>query len=447
MNQSFMKEKAVFPLLLSMSAPMILSMLINSLYNVIDSIFVTKYSTDAMTALSLVYPLQNLIISISVGFGIAINVRIALDLGKGDPRSANRAATQGMLFSILHGILLNIAAIAVMPAFLRMYTSDENIIGSGITYANIVFCFSTVNMIAITYEKIYQALGKMVLTMISLIAGSITNIILDPIMIFGLGPVPEMGIRGAAWATGIGQTVTLLVYLAMYLLRPIPVRLEKKYLKPDKNLLLHLYSIGIPATLNLALPSLMISALNAILSAFSGLYVMVLGIYYKLQTLLYLPASGIVQGMRPLISYNYGAKEQKRVRQIYHAAFIMTILFMVLGTLLCLTIPDTLIGLFTDDVTAVREGVTALGIICIGFPVSALSVVSAGALEALGKGVQSLCISLLRYVLVLLPAAWILSRSNGAVGVWQAFPLAEFFTAIVAYGIYVHVMKKVMRYS
>lgn len=442
MNQTYMKEKPILPLLLSMSAPMILSMMLNSLYNIIDSIFVSKYSTAAMTSLSLVYPLQNLIISISVGFGVGVNVMIALNLGAGEPEKANCAATQGMLFNFLHGILLNIFGVAVMPAFLGMYTDDSKVLAYGISYSTIVFCFSTINMIGITYEKIYQALGKMVMTMVSLASGFLVNIILDPIMIFGLGPFPEMGIQGAAWATGIGQTVSLLIYLIAYFCRPLPVKLKLAYLKPDKDMLKSLYSIGIPATLNMALPSLLISALNAILSSFSDVYVLILGIYYKLQSFLYLPANGIVQGMRPLISYNFGANETNRVKKIYRLSFCMIALLMGVGTVFCLCTPEFLMQLFTDDTLAICKGAEALRIISSGFIVSSVSVASAGALEALGKGVQSLYISLLRYVVLILPAAFLLSRSFGATGVWHAFWIAELLTAFAAYAIYHHVTKK-----
>lgn len=204
-------------------------------------------------------------------------------------------------------------------------------------------------MTGISFEKIFQSVGKMTVTMISMCCGCITNIILDPFMIFGLGPFPAMGITGAALATGIGQTVTLVIYLLIFILRPLSVHIHPKYWKADKKTIGKLYAIGIPATLNMALPSLLISLLNAILAAYSEVYILVLGIYYKLQTFLYLPANGIIQGMRPVIGFNYGAKEHKRVQQIYRIVLIMNGMIMLFGTIICLVIPNRLIGLFTTN--------------------------------------------------------------------------------------------------
>ena len=214
MNQDFMKEKPVFPLLLSMGVPMILSMILGALYNIVDSIFVSKISEDAMTALSLVYPIQNLIHAAGVGFGIGMNAAIARILGEGKSREANMAASQGMLLSLIHGLVLTVLGIAAMPWFLRMFTDDETTIAYGLAYANIVLLFSAVDALGMAYEKIYQAVGKMVLAMMSVLVGCLTNIVLDPLLIFGLGPFPEMGSEGAAWATGIGQTAAL-VFLSL----------------------------------------------------------------------------------------------------------------------------------------------------------------------------------------------------------------------------------------
>lgn len=436
MEQTYMKEKPIFPLLTSLALPMMLSMLINSLYNIIDSIFVAKISEEAMTSLSLVYPIQNLIVSIAVGFGVAINAMIALYLGAENKKKADATATQGMILNILHGLILNIAGILVMRSFLRMFTSDNTVIELGYSYSKIVLSFSVVNIIAITFEKIFQSVGKMMITMICMASGCIVNIILDPIMIFGLGPIPAMGIKGAAWATGIGQAVSLGLYIVFYTKGFMSIKLSTKHLKFKKDICSKFYAIGIPATLNMALPSLLVAALNSILASFSQVYVVVMGIYYKLQTFLYLPASGIVQGMRPLISYNYGSKEYKRVHEIYKTALMMIGVIMGLGMILCLAIPKQLMLLFASNEETINAGVTALRIIGMGFCISAVSVTAAGALEALGKGVQSFIISSLRYIIIIIPAAFILSKFFGADGVWNAFWVAEFITAIAAHKIY-----------
>ena len=305
MDQTYMKEKPILPLLLSMALPMVISMFVNSLYNIIDSIFVAKISEDAMTALSLVYPVQNLINSIAVGFGVGINAVIAMFLGAGKAKEADKTATQGLFLNVIHGILLTIVGLMIMPSFLAMFTNDQTVIGMGLQYSTIALMFSTIIMASISFEKIFQAVGNMVITMIALMTGCIVNIVLDPLLIFGIGFFPKLGIQGAALATGIGQSSTLILYLIVYVLRPIHVKIRKDYLKLEAVCVKRLYAIGIPATLNMALPSFLVSALNAILASFSQTYVVVLGVYYKLQTFLYLTANGMIQGMRPIMSYNY----------------------------------------------------------------------------------------------------------------------------------------------
>lgn len=436
MNETFMKEKPVLPLLISMSLPMVISMLVNSLYNIVDSFFVAKISEEAMTALSLVYPVQNFINAVAIGFGVGINAVIAYHLGAREHEKANRAATWGFVLSLIHGAVMMVGCIAVMPAFLRMFTGEEQVIDYGIRYSRIAFAFSLIIVTSLAFEKIFPSVGRMKVTMGGMLAGCVTNIILDPVLIFGIGPFPAMGIEGAALATGIGQVLTVIIYVVIYFARPIPVRLGRKYLTWEGGLFLRLYSIGIPATLNLALPSLLISALNAILAAYGQIYVVILGIYYKLQTFLYLPANGIVQGMRPIIGYNYGAKEHKRVRQIYRITLTISAAIMLIGTVICLAVPGQLIAIYTTNPETIEAGKTALRVICAGFIVSAVSVTSSGALEGLGKGVPSFIISLFRYVVIIIPVAFLLSRVFGAAGVWNAFWIAETITAVIAFVVY-----------
>ena len=436
MSETFMKERPILPLLASMALPMVLSMLVNSLYNIVDSFFVAQISEAAMTALSLVYPVQNFINAVAIGFGVGINAVISIALGAGDRRRADAAATHGMVLSALHGLILTLASIAVMPLFLARFTTDPAVIQMGLAYSKTAFSFSVIIMLGLSFEKIFQAVGRMKVTMAALLTGCVSNILLDPVLIFGLGPFPELGISGAALATGIGQALTLLVYLAAYRLIPIPVRLRRDCLRPDGTLDRKLYGVGVPAILNLALPSLLISVLNGLLSAYSQSYVVILGIYYKLQTFLYLPASGIVQGMRPLIGYNYGAGERGRVRQLYNATLCASGIIMAFGTVVCLLWAEPLMGLFTSQPDTIQAGGTALRIICAGFVISSVSVTSSGALEGLGKGAQSLVISLCRYVAVILPAAFLLCRTIGPDGVWHAFWITEAVTAAAAFWVY-----------
>ena len=431
MNNTFMKEKPVLPLLASMALPMVLSMLVNSLYNIVDSFFVAKISEEAMTALSLVYPVQNFINAIAIGFGVGINAQISFHLGAKNLRNANTAATHGMLFNIIHGIVITALCIPFMPVFLKMFTKEQEVITLGTQYSTIAFAFSVVIMVSLSFEKIFQAVGRMKITMISLLVGCISNIILDPLLIFGVGFFPKMGIKGVALATGLGQVFTVIVYLIAYAKCSLPVEVSRKYLKLNRNLDAKLYMVGVPAILNIALPSVLISFLNQILSAFSGSYVVVLGIYYKLQTFLYLPASGIVQGMRPLMGYNYGAGETKRVKKIFGLSLCLNGMIMLAGTIICFVASGPLMGLFTENPETVRLGTAALRIISIGFIPSAVSVTASGALEGLGKGTQSLVISLLRYIIVIIPAAYLLCYFAGADAVWNAFWICEFITAVV----------------
>ena len=436
MNDTFMKEKPVLPLIASMALPMVISMLVNSLYNIVDSFFVAQISEDAMTALSLVYPLQNLINAVAIGFGVGINAQIAFQLGADNKDRASAAATRGLLLAAIHGLILSLVCIAAIRWFLGMFTADQTVINLGVRYSVIAFSFSVVISVGLAFEKIFQAVGRMKLTMLSMLSGCVANILLDPVLIFGLGPFPGLGIEGAAIATGAGQVLTLAVYLAVYRKVPIPVRISRRHLAADRQMDAKLYSVGIPAALNLALPSVMISALNTILAAWSQSYIVILGVYYKLQTFLYLPASGIVQGMRPVIGYNYGAGERTRVQKIYRVTLTMCAVIMVAGTLICLTVPHLLIGLFTDNSNTVQAGAAALRIISAGFIVSAVSVTSSGALEGLGMGTPSLIISLFRYTVVIIPVAFILSRFFGVYGVWNAFWIAEAVAAVVSVVVY-----------
>ena len=436
MQQTFMKTWPILPLVLSMSLPMVVSMMVASLYNIVDSYYVAKISEDAMTALSLVFPVQNLINAVTIGFSIGANAVISYHLGAQDSQKANAAATQSVLYNAIHGALLTIGCIAVMPFFLRLFTTDAQVIDLGVRYSRIAFAFAVFIAISMSLEKIFQATGKMLMTMICMMSGCVANILLDPVLIFGWGPFPEMGIEGAALATGIGQTLSLAIYITCYFVGDFPVRLCFTADTFNPRLTRKMYSVGIPATLNLALPSLLISCLNIILSVYSQVYVLVLGVYYKLQTFLYLPANGIVQGMRPILGYNFGAREYARVAKIYRVALTLSACIMAVGTILCWTIPGQLIGLFSTNADTIAIGSTALRIISIGFIVSSVSIISCGALEGLGMGTPSLVISLLRYALLILPVAFVLSRFLDALGVWHAFWITEFITAMIAYRLY-----------
>lgn len=435
MTDTFMKEKPVFWLLISMALPMVVSMLVNSLYNIIDSFFVARISEDAMTALSLIYPVQNLISAVAIGFGVGINALVSFYQGAEEKEQAENAAGQGFLCCMIHGVILAVLSLLFMPYFLNVFTEDEEVKLLALRYVSIAFSFAPIIMAGLFFEKLFQAVGRMKVAMVSLLCGCIANIILDPLMIFGIGIFPSLGIEGAALATGIGQLVSLVVYLIMYIGKPFPVKFSKQNLYPNRSVLMRLYGIGIPAVLNLALPSLLISALNGILAAYSSCYVLVLGIYYKLQTFLYLPASGIVQGLRPLIGYNYGAGEMKRVRRLFVLTLAMSAVIMAVGTVGCMLFSEELLGLFTENPETLEEGSKALRQICLGFLISSVSVTACGAFEGLGMGMSSLVISLCRYLIVILPVSWTLSLFFGPAGVWNGFWVSEWISAAVCAGL------------
>lgn len=438
MEQSYMKTRKILPLVLTMSLPMVLSMLVNSLYNIVDSYFIARISDEAMTALSLVYPMQVLVNSVAVGFGIGINSAAAYFLGAKNYQKANDIVSSGIVLSLIHGILFTILTIGCTPYFIHLFTQNTQVLDYSLKYSYIVFAFTIPNILAITFEKIFQAEGQMNVSMFSMLCGCIVNIILDPLMIFGIGPFPEMGISGAALATGIGQVVPLIVYIVIYFKKSLPLHIHFHSGMFCKDLCARMYKVGIPAALNMALPSFMITALNGILAVYSDMYVLVLGIYYKLQTFIYLTANGIVQGMRPILGYNYGAGEHKRVKQIFYTSLSIIAGIMIIGTFICLIFAGQLIGLFSSNSETIDIGINAIRIISFGFLASAISVTVCGALEGLGKGGASLIVSLLRYIIVPIPAAWLLATFAGVATTWHAFWIAELITGIIAMFLYIH---------
>ena len=440
-NNTFMKTRPIFPLLMSMSIPMMLSMLIQSLYNIVDSIYVSRLGTDALTAVSLAYPLQNVVVSVSVGIGVGITSAISLPLGAGNQEKANRSATIGLALAFFHCLLFLLAGIFVTKPFLKLFTNDVQILADACDYTYIVLCLSFGALLQVTMEKIFQGIGEMKLTMYLLSSGCIINIILDPILIFGLLGFPALGVKGAAIATVIGQICAFLLYIVVYRKKKLSIRIHPRYLCFDKQIILQIYGVGIPSSIMMTLPSILISVLNRILASFSSVYVAVLGVYFKLQTFIYMPANGIVQGLRPIIGYNYGAGETKRVKSAIRYSLLAAATLMLLGTLLSLLIPTQIFSLFDADEELMSAGVTALRIICLGFLISTIGIIYSGTFEALGKGKHSLIISLLRQFLITIPCGFILSRFFGPVGVLISFQEVYIKTSVAAFFLLRHFKK------
>lgn len=431
-----MGTRPVFRLLLSMAVPPILSMLIQSMYNIVDSIFVARISRDALTAVSLAFPLQNLALSVAVGIGVGISAVISQSLGAKNTRAADAAAANGLLLTAVHAVLFILFGLLFAKPFIDLFTDDPAIYAMGCQYSLIVICFSCGNLFHIYFEKIFQATGNMLVPMVLMLIGALTNIVLDPILIFGLFGFPEMGVAGAAAATVIAQFVSCILSVAWFFLRPQPIRLSLRGFRPDGGMIRRIYAIGIPSSVMMALPSVLVGLLNAILTPLSEAAVAMFGVYFKLQTFIYMPANGLVQGMRPLVSYNYGAGLHARMHRTVRLSLLTAGGIMAAGTLLFLLVPDALLRLFDADVEMLAIGIPALRIISLGFVVSSVGVVLAGAFEALGRGGPSLAVSLLRQLLLIPPLALLLSRFWGLTGIWITFPAAELFAAAAAVLLY-----------
>lgn len=430
-KENVMGTKKMFPLLMSMAIPPMVSMLIQSMYNIVDSYFVAQMGKDALTAVSLAFPLQNITLALAVGLGVGLNSVISRSLGAKDKQGIASAATHGMVLTAVHSVLLLVVGLFFSRTFIGMFSNDPNVVEMGTQYCQVVLCLSFGMQFHITIEKMFQAVGNMFVPMCLQGLGAIVNIILDPILIFGKYGFPEMGVKGAAVATIIGQMTACLSAVLLFS-RNKDIKLNFKRFKIDVSMIKRIYNVGVPSAVMTAMPSILVSVLNGILSAISQSGVAVFGLYYKLQTFVYMPSSGLVQGLRPIIGYNYGAKKHHRLRQAMKSALAVAGGIMVVGTILFVAIPDKILLLFKADAEMLQMGVPALRIISVGFVFSAVSVVLSGAFEALGKGFQSLFVSLLRQLIIVVLLSVVLSKMIGLAGVWISFPVAEVIAAVLS---------------
>lgn len=437
-----MGTRPVFSLLMSMAAPPILSMLIQSLYNIVDSLFVARISTDAMNAVNFAYPIQNLILAVAVGAGVGINSYIARNLGAGNQDEADSTVTHGLILSGVHALLFIVFGLFCIEPFFRFFTTSPDVLEMGVQYTSIVVFFSFGTIFHIAIEKVFQATGMMVIPMILQGVGAIINIILDPIFIFGWGFIPPMGVRGAAIATVIGQISAMTLSMLLFFGMKHEVRAKFRHFRFSFRTVRKIYAVGIPSAIMTALASVLVLGLNALLVKISDMAVWVFGIYFKLQTFVYMPANGLVQGARPLFSFNYGAKSRRRVMDTLKYSLLVVGGIMLVGTLLFLFFPKSILQMFNAVPQALEIGIPALRIICLSYLVSTVGVVLSSLFESLGKGVQSLTISLLRQFLITLPLAYILAGPLGVTGIWITFPIAETTAAIVAVILLLRLLKK-----
>lgn len=429
-----MGTKKMLPLILAMALPPMISMLIQSLYNIVDSIFVARLSADALAAVSIIFPLQNLTLSISVGTGVGLNSYIARSLGAGNKKRADAACRIGFLLTGLHYLILAPILMLSMPWFVRLFTDSDSIQRSCLSYGYIVIFFCFGQLFHITIEKIFQATGQMKIPMLLQGVGCIINIILDPLFIFGYLGFPKWGVAGAAVATIIGQLTACALGVFLFFRQTSGVRPVKTDSDTsNKEIVRQIYGVAIPSTLVMAFPSILVSCLNGILSSFSAMAVSVFGIYYKLQTFVYMPSSGLVQGIRPIIAFNYGAGNKEREKEAIRISLYIVGGIMAVGTLMFLLFPRPILAIFGAEEAMASMAVPALRIICIGFLPSAASVVGSAVFESIGKGGKSLLITLLRQLLILIPLACLLSIPMGLAGIWTAFPVAEIAACIVTF--------------
>jgi putative MATE family efflux protein len=420
-------------LIISMSLPMMVSMLVQALYNVVDSIFVAKISENALTAVTLAFPMQNLMIALASGTGVGINSLLSRSLGEKKYDRSDAAANTGILLTIMNFVVFLIIGIFGSRAFIASQTSDTAIIEDGAAYLGIVATLSLGLFCQVTFERLLQSTGRTVYSMISQLTGAVINIIFDPIMIFGLLGCPKLGVAGAAYATVLGQSIAAVVGLILNIKynHDIKIRLSNIF-KPKAEIIGQIYMVGVPSILMMSIGSIMTYLMNQILIAFSTTAAAVFGVYFKLQSFFFMPIFGMNNGVIPVLAYNYGARNKKRIDDSLKFAFALAITIMIVGTIVFELIPGALLKMFdaSDDMLAI--GIPALRIIAVHFPVAAASIVMGSIFQAFAKSIYSLFVSIGRQLAVLIPVAYLLSLTGNLNAVWLAFPISEVVSFILS---------------
>ena len=421
-------------LLITMSLPMMISMLVQALYNVVDSIFVAQISEQALTAVSLGFPLQNLMIAVGSGTGVGINAMLSKALGEKRFDEADKAANTGLLLAVLSTVFFILLGIFAVSPFMNSMTETKEVVEYGETYLRIVLCFSLGIFMAMTAERILQSTGRTLFSMIAQLSGAVTNLIFDPILIFGVPAlgIPSLGIAGAAIATVFGQHVAATVGVILNLTKNKELHFSWKcILKPEGQVVGRIYKVGVPSILMMSVGSVMNYLLNRILISFSETATAVFGAYFKMQSFFFMPLFGMNNGLIPIMAYNYGARNKKRVMEALHFAIILAVLLMSAGTIIFETIPEVLLGFFNASQHMLDIGVPALRIIGAHFPLAAVAIMLSSTFQAFAKSIYSLITSLLRQIVALIPAAYILALVFKDVNaVWFSFLIAEVVSLI-----------------
>ena len=435
-------------LLLTMSIPMMVSMLVQALYNVVDSYFVAQISEDALNAVSLAFPVQNLMIAVAVGTGVGINALLSKSLGEGRQRRANAAAMNGLFLAVISCLVFMILGLTGSRLFFQVQTNDQAIVHYGTDYMSIVCGLSAGLFVQIAFDRVLQATGRTFYTMITQAVGAVVNIIMDPILIFGLFGFPRMEVGGAALATVLGQILAACLSAFFNLTRNHDINFQFRGFRPDRRIIARIYSVGIPSIIMQSIGSVMVFGMNKILISFTTTATAVLGVYFKLQSFFFMPVFGLNNGMVPIVAYNYGARRSDRILKTVKLSITYAVCIMLVGLLIFQMLPHVMLDLFraegdTGDMLTI--GVPALRIISLSFLFAGYAIVCSSVFQALGHGVLSLTVSVVRQLVVLLPVAFLLSLRGNLGLVWWAFPIAELFSltlcTIFLRRVYLHEIK------
>lgn len=445
MEQQKENKMGVMPipkLLVSVSLPIVISMLVQALYNIVDSIFVAKIGDSAFSALSLAFPIQMLMISVGVGTGVGINALLSRSLGEKKQEQANATAINGIFLCFISFIVFAIFGLFFSELFFSSQTDDLDIIRHGTSYLRICTVVSFGVFIQIAMERLLQATGNTIYSMITQGVGAVINIILDPILIFGLLGMPKMGTTGAALATVIGQIIAMMLGLYFNIKKNPEIHVSFKGFRPNGKIIKQIYAVGIPAIVMQSIGSVMTLGMNKILLMFSATAVNVLGAYFKLQSFIFMPVFGFNNGMVPILAFNYGANNKKRVTETIRMSVVVAIVIMLLGLIIFQVFPAQLLNFFDATEEMLKLGVPALRIISYGFVFAGVSIIFLSVFQAFGSGILSLIVSVARQLIVILPVAYVLATMYGVEMVWWAFPVAELLSLILSIIFFQHLYHK-----
>ena len=432
-------------LLITMALPMIVSMLVMALYNIVDSIFVARICENALTAVSLAFPVQNLMIAIASGTSVGMNALLSRSLGAKQQEQADRAARNGVFLAICSYLIFLLFGLFACGLFFRSQTDNPEIIAYGMIYMKICAVFSFGLFVQMTFERILQATGRTIFTMCTQGLGAIINIILDPILIFGLCGAPKLGIAGAAIATVIGQIIAACLAIFFNLKYNPDIHLDFRGFRPSGDIIRRIYAVGVPSILMMSISSVMVYGMNCILIAFTSTATAVFGVYYKLQSFIFMPILGMNNGMVPIIAYNYGACKPARIKKTIKLAMTYAEIIMLIGFAAFHVIPGPLLSMFSASEQMMTLGIPALRILSWSYLVAGLCIIASSVFQALGNGVYSLLVSFGRQLVVLLPAAYLLSLTGNVAMVWWSFPIAEIASLGLSALFMLRINKKILR--